>query len=439
MLKLSLTPDTREGIIDLAREHLRAGQARIQLREGPDGSRSQLPEDEAVGVLSASYLTVRDGALRDLVPLSSEAHHRRNLRLQLDSTIPYYLNDLFDRLDVNLEEPGKPKELTVAEPLNTPRGQNRGHYSAPFPVVDDTGAMRFMQHGSSTLLHEVIHAFGRMTFGFSHGQDRLELRQSGLSIYKKVDEAPTARSRRLFGFFDEALTTITQCDFLTKYMGFESTPYEFSKVYPAGKQELKLNGVDIWSALEATGVAVKQPKGDAVVSLPFNRLYQGEVLSGPALLGKVKTIGADADLNKLGDESKKTLMGLRDREFLCFDSGYAVLALHMQMLSQELWPKLGKDEARANLHACLLRAQVTGDLKPLTKTMKEAFGENAGTYIKALATLDQFVESADSPQICAFVAFIRAANLPPVRRDEVRTLLAQAILATSTPAQEKSG
>jgi hypothetical protein len=367
--------------------------------------------------------------LRELVPLSQEALHRRTLGLQLKATIPYYLEELFKELGINSSEPAEGWSFVLAEPLNTDKGKNSGYYRAPFSVVDESGKMQFIQHSTSTLLHEVMHALGKLTFSISQDGSGLLLRQAGLSIYKRHDPERPDHNRKLFGLFNEALASITQADFLTKFMGFSSTTWEITKRFEADKKQMRLNDVDIWPALEAVGLATKKSNGDAEIKYPYVRLYQGELLTTGNVFGKSKEIGAARDIVSLKQEEKTALNGLRDRQFVYHESGYGVLCYYVQVLAQELWPKLGKEEARRALHSCLLRAHVTGDLKPLTHLMQDAFGEHAGLYVKALANISKFtMKPGETEQVTAFAAFVMAANLPPDRRDSVRKLLASAML-----------
>jgi hypothetical protein len=245
-------------------------------------------------------------------------------------------------------------------------------------------------------------------------------------MLKRHDPSKPAQNRRLFGLFDEALTSITQADFLAKYMRFQSILFFNSLPIKADNKQLLLNGQDILPALQTAGLVTRLKTGEDRIQLPYDRLYQGESLSESAILEKAKKIGVADSSASLKPDAKTASNELRDRQFLYHDSAYAVLSYHIQILAQELWPDLGKQDAREALHSSLLLAQVSGDLKPLTRSMKKAFGENAGLYVRALANINQFDNSA--PQICAFAAFVKAGNLPSEKRDSTRKLLAMAIL-----------
>jgi hypothetical protein len=435
MFKLSLREDTRQGHLDLAKEHLKSGQARIapapsngeeKAPTGADIKRKPLPTDQAAEHLGAYYLSIRNGPLNDLVPLSKEQLHRSTLGLQLKSTIPYYLDNLFERLGINSSGAKAASHFTIAEPLNTAKGDTRGHYTPPFSVIDESGNMKFMQHSTSTLLHEVVHALGKLTFSFSQDGNSLHLSQAGLSMWKRLDPNKPAQNRRLFGLFDEALSSITQADFLVKFMGFESTLFSNFVPIKADSKQMLLNGQDILPALQTAGIVTRLKTGEERIQLPYERLYQGNPLSDSAFLGRIKNIGNADSSASLTPDGKAAYYEARDRQYLYHDSSYAVLSYHIQILAQELWPRLGKQEAQEALHSSLLLAQVSGDLKPLTRSMKKAFGENAGLYVRALASINQFENTA--PQICAFAAFVKAGNLPPDKRDSTRKLLATAIL-----------
>jgi hypothetical protein len=435
MFKLSLCPDTRQGHLDLAKEQLNLGQARIapapsqgeeKAPTGAEIKRKPLPTEQAADLLGSHYLSIRNGPLNDLVPLSKEALHRSTLGLQLESTIPYYLTHLFDRLGINSSGLRAASHFTIAEPLNTAKGDTRGHYTAPFSVIDESGNMKFMQHSTSTLLHEVVHALGKLTFSFSEDGNSLYLSQAGLSMWKRHNPSKPAQNRRLFGLFDEALTSITQANFLANYMGFQSILFSNSLPIKADNKQLLLNGQDILPALQTAGLVTKLKTGEERLLLYYDRLYQGESLTDSAILEKAKKIDAADSSGSLKADSKTAYAQIRDRQFLYHDSAYAVLSYYIQILAQELWPDLGKQEAQEALHSSLLLAQVSGDLKPLTRSMKKAFGENAGLYVRALASINQF-ENTD-PQICAFAAFVKAGNFPHEKRDSTRKLLATAIL-----------
>ncbi len=403
-VKIGFTPMTREGMISLAAAQLE--NKHVKPVGAPVGAKSR---EALPSKLAEAYLHTAENLINQGNRPVSVAHPF--LQAQVSSLVPTYFSVLFRELGIDTGKTST--DFTLAEPLITQKGSNRGHYTAPFPVVRETDEMAIAQHALSTLLHEVNHALGRLVMSFRGVAPKIV--QSGLTLTSSRRVAQDKDSR-LFRYLDEGLMALTQMHFLQTFMRFDE-----DRSWRRSRSESKdfkfmLNGVDITAALLLSGTA--QIESDKInLMLPYSRLSQG--------------VGYD--------NSEKENWKQRDRQFLFFDSSYGVIAQHLRQFAHEIYSKSSPAEAERMFHRDLLQAQITGDLQSLSRLFRGAFGDsNAPLFIKALSAFSDVVSSPNNMELVSFVAFVRAGMLNDGDRERVRTEIAEALLTKPQQAASKT-
>ena len=200
------------------------------------------------------------------------------------------------------------------------------------------------------------------------------------------------------------------------------------------RMSLSLKGVDLYPALLTSGIvrgnpsksSSPEPSEKIHLRVDFTRYDQGPLLE-------------QGEFDALKPKDMAAFSKMRDRQYLFFDSAYRHIAHLMRQFSHELFPSQTSHEAERSLHAVLLKGSLSGDLRPLTNLMKQAFGkEDSSRYIQTLASFNNTSNLLTNMEIVAFAAFVQAGALPPKKRREVRNLVCEAMLGPKPVKKEAS-
>lgn len=406
-IKFDIHDSSRKGLSQLASARVESGGAAVL---------GITDKDKAAEIIGEHFH-------RKVTNLSNEklapAYDERPLLAAQMETLPVYFSRLFNHL--GLAEATRNMVMPLAEAWVSESGSHRGHYDAPFPVVRNTEEMKNAQHALGTLVHEVTHAFGRLVL--SNKGSAYRPLKDGLLLLKSGED-PASESSAFFRYFNEGLCTLTQCHFLTDFMNFKAERNWNQTTSFKPEHRFKLNNIDITDAL--TRCELLTPKtepntngGEPIkkieLTLGFTRYYQGDKY----------------------DENNKSQEAQRDRQFLSYKSGYALLTHHLLLLSHELYPELRYVEAEKALHRDLMTAQIKGDFQPIAQKIKGVFpaSEQAG-YLKFLSKLSNVEGSMQNMELVAFCAFVKAGQCGKETATEVRRQIVQAFLASEHKTEE---